>query len=212
MSKSLVRSKFVLSLFALVAVLLVCTSPIFAQTSATGALTGTVTDPSGAVITGATVTATSLATGQARTDSTDSSGSYKFSLLSPGNYKVNFSAPGFKPSVVASVTVSVTETPVLNQKLGISGQVTEVTVQATTETIQTEGAANGAVISGEEIQNLPLVTRNYTQILALSPGIVTNVANASSMGNGTQNVSANGQGGISNSYSMDGANITQYTL
>jgi Carboxypeptidase regulatory-like domain len=183
-----------------------------AQTSATGALTGTVTDPSGGVVAGAKVTLTSAATGQVRSTTTESDGSYKFSLIPPGNYKLTFAAAGFKTADVPSVTVNVTETPVLNFKMEVGGQAIQVNVEsAAPEQIQTENATNGSVVSSEEIESLPLVTRNYTQIVDLSPGVVTNVANASAMGNGTQNVSANGQGGISNSYSMDGANITQYT-
>ncbi|HUA02119.1 MAG TPA: carboxypeptidase-like regulatory domain-containing protein, partial [Candidatus Aquilonibacter sp.] len=174
-------------------------------------MTGTVTDPSGGVIVGATVTATNLATGQARTATTSSSGAYQISLLPPGNYSVHFEAQGFRGSDVPSITINVTETPELDRKLQLGSSSEKVTVEANTETLQTDNATNGAVVSGQEITTLPLVTRNYTQIVDLSPGVVTNVSNASAMGNGTQNVSANGQGGISNSYSMDGANVTQYT-
>ncbi len=74
-------------------------------------MSGTVTDPSGGIIAGATVTATSLATGQSRTTTTDASGAYKFSLLPPGNYGVKFSASGFKTAEVPSITVDITETP-----------------------------------------------------------------------------------------------------
>src|ERR1700722_13744402 len=127
MIQNLVRSKIVFSLFLCLALLVACTSPVWAQSS-TGALTGTVTDPSGGVVTGATVTATNIGTGQARTTTTDSSGNYKFSLLNPGSYKVTFSASGFKTADVPSVTVNVTETPVLDQKLQVGGQAVQVTV------------------------------------------------------------------------------------
>jgi Carboxypeptidase regulatory-like domain/TonB dependent receptor-like, beta-barrel len=182
-----------------------------AQTANTGALTGTVTDPSGAVIAGAKVTVTNLATGQSRTVTTDSKGSYQISLLPPGNYSVHFEAEGFKATDVPSITVNVTETPVLNRTLEVGTSTQQVTVEANTETIQTQNATNGTVVGSQEINALPLVTRNYTQIVDLSPGVGGNVANATALGNGTQDVNANGQGGISNSYSMDGANVTQYT-
>ncbi len=149
--------------------------------------------------------------GRLRTATTSSSGAYQISLLPPGNYSVRFDAKGFKSLDVPSITVNVTETPELDRKLEVGSSSEKVTVEATTETIQTQNATNGTIVGSQEIQNLPLVTRNYTQIVDLSPGVVTNVSNASAMGNGTQDVSANGQGGISNSYSMDGANITQYT-
>jgi hypothetical protein len=182
-----------------------------AQTSSTGALSGTVTDPSGGVVAKATVTLTSLATGQMRTATTGENGSYQFSLLPPGNYSVHFEAAGFKSVDVTSVAVGVTESPTLNRKLEIGSPNVKITVEANNTLLQTDNASNGTVISGEEIESLPLVTRNYTQILDLSPGVVTNVANASTIGNGTQDVSANGSRGNQNSYSMDGANITQYT-
>jgi len=184
---------------------------VFAQTSTTGSLIGTVTDPSGGVVSGATVTVRSLATGQSRSTKTGNDGSYTVSLLTPGNYSVHFEASGFKSVDIPSITIRVTEASTLDRKLEVGSPSVKVTVEANAELLQTENAANGTVVSGEEINALPLVTRNYTQILDLSPGVVTNVANATAMGNGTQDVSSNGQSGISNSYSMDGANITQYT-
>src|SRR5437879_13323156 len=71
-----------------------------AQTAGTGALTGTVKDPSGAVITNATVTATSLDTGQARTTTTATEGTYKVNLLQPGNYRVRIEAGDITPMEV----------------------------------------------------------------------------------------------------------------
>ena len=89
-------TRFASALFLCLMVLLAGTSAVSAQTASTGALTGTVTDQSGGVVSGATVTATNNGTGQSRTATTDSSGTYKFSLLNPGNYSVKFSANGFK--------------------------------------------------------------------------------------------------------------------
>lgn len=198
--------------FALLGAALLITGAQFAmaQNASTGALTGTVTDPSGGVITGAMVTVTNIGTGQARTVTTESSGSYRFSLLPPGNYSVNFSASGFQATTVPSVTVNVTETAVLNQALQVGGQTTQVTVEATAQSIQTENVTNGGVVSGDEITSLPLVSRNYTQVINLSPGVVANAATASSIGNGTQDVSANGSTANENNYSMNGSSIVNY--
>ena len=199
-------------LFALFTMLLVAASVqlAMAQTAETGALAGTVTDPSGAIIAGASVTATNIGTGQARTVTTDASGSYKFSLLPPGNYSVKITASGFQTTEVPSVTVNVTETAVLNQALQVGGQSIEVTVQATTEAIQTENVTNGGVVSGDEITSLPLVSGNYTQIINLSPGVVANASTASAIGNGTQDVSANGSTANENNYSMNGSSLVNY--
>jgi Carboxypeptidase regulatory-like domain len=201
---------YVCSLFACLTLLLAWTTASFAQTAETGALTGTVTDPSGAVITGATVTITNIGTGQSRTTTTDANGSYKFSLLPPGNYSVKFSAAGFKTADVPSVTVNVTETPVLNRSLAVGAQSEQVTVEATAETIQTENVANGGLVSGSEITSLPLVSRNYTQVISLSPGVVANASTASAIGNGTVDVSANGSTANENNYSMDGSSVVNY--
>jgi hypothetical protein len=191
-------------------VLLAGTSAVWAQTASTGALTGTVIDQSGGVVAGATVSMTNNGTGQERTATTDSSGTYKFSLLPPGNYSVKFSANGFKTSTVPSLTVSVTETSVLDQKLEVGGQSIQVTVESTAEAIQTQNAANGGLVSGDEINSLPLVSRNYTQIISLSPGVVANAATASGIGNGTVDVSANGMKANQNNYSMDGSSVVNY--
>jgi len=181
-----------------------------AQTAETGALSGTVADPSGAVVAGATVTITNIGTGASRSITTESNGAYKFSLLPPGNYSVKITAQGFQTTEVPSVTVNVTETAVLNQSLQIGAQSTQVTVEATAEAIQTENVTNGGVVSGQEITSLPLVSRNYTQVISLSPGVVANAATASSIGNGTVDVSANGSTANENNYSMNGSSVVNY--
>jgi Carboxypeptidase regulatory-like domain len=205
-----VVSKVVCSIFVCVVLLFACTTPSLAQTSETGALTGTVTDPSGAVISGAAVTVTNIGTGQSRTTTTDANGSYKFSLLPPGNYSARFAAAGFKTAQVPSVTVNVTETPVLNRSLEVGAQSEQITVESTTETIQTQNATNGGLVGSQEVVDLPLVSRNYTQIVNLSPGVVSNVTTASSVGNGTVDVAANGARQNQNNYSMDGSSIVNY--
>ncbi len=210
MSKFVLRPKFVFSLFFCLALLLACTSPARAQSATTGGLTGVVTDPSGGVISGATVTLTNNGTGAIRTATTDASGNYKFSLIPPGAYSLKFEAPGFKTSTVPSVTVNVTETPVLNEKLEIGAQTSEVTVEATAETVQTQNATVGTLVGSQTVTSLPLSSRNYTQIIDLSPGVVVNVASAAAVGNGTQDINVNGNGSDQNNYMMDGATLTNY--
>ena len=110
-------------------VLLLLAPLAFSQTSSTGALTGTVKDSSGAVVPNATVTATSIGTGQARTTTTDADGTYKFGLLPPGDYKLKFEASGFNTVEVPSVTIVVTETAVLDQTLQVGAQTQQVEVR-----------------------------------------------------------------------------------
>lgn len=188
----------------------VCVSSAFGQSASTGAIAGTVTDASGAVITKANVTATSLETGQTRTAATDANGLYKFSLLPPGNYSLKFSASGFKTAEVPSVTVNVTETVEADRSLEVGAQNQEVTVTGTAVTLQTENATVGGLVAGATVTSLPLSTRNFTQVIDLSPGVVANVATATAVGNGTQDINVNGSGSDQNTYLMDGVVVTNY--
>ncbi len=185
-------------------------APLMAQSSTTGGLTGTVTDPSGAIIAGATVTIANLGTGQTRTVTTDANGSYKFTQLQPGNYSVTFSASGFKSLEVPTVAVSITETTVLNRSLEVGSQTQQVTVESTAVTIQTQNATVGTLVGARTVTTLPLSSRNYTNIIDLSPGVVVNVASAAAVGNGTQDINVNGNGSDQNNYMMDGATLTNY--
>ncbi len=143
------------------ALLALSTLELPGQSSGTGALTGTVTDASNAVITGAAVTLANNDTNLTRTAITGADGSYKFTLLPPGNYRVTFKAMGFKISEVPSVTIQVTETPVLDRQLEVGTQTDQVVVQAETEVIQTSSSALGTTITASNVVALPLSTRNF---------------------------------------------------
>src|ERR1700733_5436207 len=164
---------------------------LLGQSAGTGALTGTVVDPTGAVVPGVSVILTSLETNQARSAMTGGDGVYKFSLLAPGNYRIRFSASGFKTSEVASVTVNVTETPVLDRTLEVGAQSEQVTVEATAELLQTASSTLGTTVGSQTVTELPLSSRNYTQILALSAGTNTGANKTTAFGKGTQNMSVN---------------------
>src|SRR5260370_8390851 len=103
---------------------------LYGQTAGTGAMVGTVTDSSGAVIPGATVEAVNASTGQPRTVTTGADGSYRFALLPPGDYNVKFSANGFKTVEVPKVHVNVTDTPTLDENLDSSAQPDQLPIKA----------------------------------------------------------------------------------
>ena len=197
-------------LFLLVVVTLLSFQSLSAQTAGTGALTGTVKDPSGAVIPSATVTLTSIDTGQARTTTTASDGSYRFSLLPPGNYKVGIEAGGFKPVQVPSVTIAVTETEVLDRNLEVGAQAQTVTVESDVVAVQTENSTLGTVASSQTVVGLPLNTRNYTNLLAMSAGVSANVSNATTIGKGATNMAVNGGATGQNTYQQDGVTVNNY--
>ena len=183
---------------------------LYAQSGGTGALTVTVTDPSGGVIVGAKVT---INNGGAVTRSqiTAGNGNYTFTLLTSGVYEVAISAAGFQSVTVPGVAVDVTETKVLNQVLQLGAQTQQVTVNGATENIQTETSALGGVVNEQSLVSIPLATRNYTQILNLSPGVLTSVTDASSFGRGSQAIYVNGHDDASNSYLMDGVQVSSYS-
>jgi Carboxypeptidase regulatory-like domain/TonB-dependent Receptor Plug Domain len=150
------------------------------------------------------VTLTSNDTNQTRTATTGTDGSYKFALLPPGNYRVTFSAAGFKISEVPLVAITVTETPVLDRRLEVGAQTDQIVVQAETEVLQTSTSALGTTIESKNVLALPLSTRNFTQIVGLSAGVSGNVNNATTTGKATQDYSVNGSDPGQNNYQIDG--------
>lgn len=205
-SKQISRAVFIA--IPLLMVISVCS--LMGQSAGTGALTGTVRDPTGAVVPNATVTLTSTDTNQVRSSVTGADGNYKFSLLQPGTYRVRFVAVGFKSAEVPSVTVNVTETPVLDRTLELGAQSEQVTVQAEVGALQTANSTLGTTVGTRTLTSLPLSSRNYTQILALSAGANVGATNATQFGKGTQTMSVNGNDPGQNNFQMDGVNITNW--
>jgi len=157
---------------------------LFAQTAGTGALTGIVTDASGASILGAQVKVTSDSSGEVRTVTTGAGGTYSVPLLLPGTYLVAASKEGFRTITIPHVRIIVTETNALNIRLEV-GQISDkVIVEAEAVQLQAESSTLGRVTSGEQVQALPLAMRNFTQIIGLNPGVSTEIASAGELGRG----------------------------
>src|SRR5579871_44055 len=183
---------------------------LWSQSAGTGALVGTVTDPSAAVVPNVSVTAVNTDTNQTRTTVSGADGTYRFSLLPPGTYRVRFAATGFRAAEVPSVTVNVTETPVLDRTLDVGTQAEAVLVEAEAAVLQTQNSTLGTVVGGQAATSLPLTNRNYTQILSMSAGANVSVNNAALLGRGSQDVSVNGANTNQNNYQMDGVNIDNF--
>ena len=142
---------------------------VFAQSQTTGRIAGIVRDPNGAVIVCAEVTVSSSATAEERKVTTDDQGNYSVPLLPPGAYRVKVAANGFNSAVIDSVQVVITETTTVNADLPVAGAVVEIIVRPA-PLIQKDGPQLGRVVDSRAVSELPLATRNFTQILALSPG------------------------------------------
>jgi hypothetical protein len=192
----------------LIVLLMGMISPAFGQTSSTGEIVGTVSDPSKAVIPQATISVANGETGFGRVSTTNAEGGYTIPLLPPGNYAITVSAPGFKTQISARVVVLVATTSTVNFTLEIGHASEVVTVNADAEVLQTEDVANGGSVGGPTVTGLPLTNRNYTQILALSPGVSGPVANAATLGKNNVDVNVNGTQVMDNSYQMDGQDVS----
>src|SRR5437870_2782788 len=131
------------------------------QSQTTGRIVGTVKDERGAVIVGAEVTVTSLATSEERKVTTDAEGNYAVPLLSPGTYHVSVTANGFKKAGIESVRVVITETFRVDVSLEV-GTISEQTViNASGPLTQSSGPQLGRVVDSRAVSELPLATRNF---------------------------------------------------
>ncbi len=186
---------------------LLCVSTASGQTAATGQIVGTVTDPSRAAMPQAEVTVSNEATGLARTVKTNDEGDYTVPLLPPGMYSVTVLAPGFKTQTSSNIHVQVGSTVTVNIKLQLGQASEKVIVEAAAEILHTENATNGAIVNDKTVPALPLSSRNYTQILSLSPGVSGSVPNAGNLGKNSVDVFVNGGRIMDNSYQMDGQDV-----
>ena len=199
--------RFCVAVSLFVAVLCLFTPISSGQSAGTSALTGTVTDPTGAVVPGVSITAINVATNQTRTSVTGGDGTYRLTLLPPGEYKVRFSVMGFKTAEVTSVTLIVTETAVLDRALDVGATSEQVIVEADVETLQTASSTLGTTVTGSTIAQLPLSSRNFTQVLGMSTGVAVDVGSGAGFGRGSQNMSVNGASPEKNNFQMDGVGI-----
>jgi hypothetical protein len=183
-----------------------------AQTAGTGAFSGSVIDPGGGSVAGAKIVVTSQATGEERVAVSDDRGGFLVSTLLPQLYRVEVTKDGFKTLSIRDVKVTVAETTALTLRLEI-GQVSErVVVEGYAEQLQTESSTLGRVTTGEQVRTLPLVNRNYTQIISLNPGVASDVTDAGALGrgaigNGGAPIVANGGSLNDNNVQMNGAAI-----
>ena len=179
----------------------------FAQRT-TAAIRGTVTDSSGGVIPGATVTVTGEETGVTRSATTNNSGIFVFPDLLVGRYRLEATLQGFKTSNVTGLTLSVAEDREVNFQLQ-AGELSEtVSVVSTAVAVKTVGGDVSGVITGTQVRELPLNGRNFLQLVTLMPGVSApdflNVKDKGLLGG--SDVSVSGGDVTANMWTVDGAN------
>jgi len=177
---------------------------VFAQTPGTGAIQGTVYDPSGRAVSNADIAIENEATHLSRMATTKAGGIFSVPLLVPGSYSLVVKVAGFEEKDAHSVRVVVSETSTVEFHLALAkvGETVEVTADA--EMAQTQSSSLGRAVDQQAIEALPLANRNYTQILSLSPGVVVGLPDATELGRGTQDVTANGQKTTANNIQFNG--------
>jgi len=153
----------------------------------TGSIVGTVNDPQGAVISGATVKATNTGTGFSRVVITNGYGQFRIDYLPIGSYTIEVNARGFKRYLQQNIALSVDQTQTVPVALSVGTQTQTVTVTEAPPAVDTTTAELGRTIEPAEIIGLPLVNRNAYAELSLTPGVQANSASPSSNPNGTPN-------------------------
>ncbi len=200
-------------------VFLVCASSAFAQMAGTGAIAGTVTDSTGAVIPDATVIATSVDTNAKTVRSSTAAGDYNITPLTPGTYTLTVTAKGFEKFVQENISVNALVTVAVNIHLSIGASEQTITVTSAPPVLETSDATIGAVMDNKTYSSLPLLMgqggnndqRRATDFSYLMPGVQNTYAASSSSNSTSASGGVNGanpNGGTSEIY-IDGINLPE---
>jgi hypothetical protein len=174
-----------------------------------GSIRGTVADPSGGVVQGASVSATQTETGLTRTTMTDRSGAYILLELPVGHYQLQVESKGFQRYVQQGITLNVNETATIPVRLAVGAETQQVQVTADAQIIQDTVTSLGKPVLEREILDLPLDGRNFSQLGTLQPGVVPLTPGLKEAGSSLregQSYAVNGQRPESNNFLIDGAN------
>ena len=177
----------------------------------TGSITGTVTDSSGAVVSGAKVTLTNEGTAASLAATTGSDGLYRFSPVRIGTYKLEVSMQGFKTIAETGVTVNVSSNITRNFQLQTGAVSETVEVTSTAPLLQSQDASVGQVVDQKSVNDLPLNGRNFTFLAQLAAGV--NSPQADTRGNASTGAfAANGSRPAQNNYMLDGVDNNSDTV
>jgi Carboxypeptidase regulatory-like domain len=196
---------------ALLLPLLLLLASSFASAQSTATLSGTVTDPSGAVVPNARISIQDLSTGSDRISRSDSAGNYSVAALQPGNYSVTIEAPSFAAFKVASVTLLVDQNATVNARLTIVSSAEVINVQSTAPILEAESTTVGQSIDEKTVQEMPLNGRHFLDLTNLVPGTVvppvTGSLTAASRGLGANSYDTAGQREDSANFMINGINL-----
>jgi len=176
----------------------------------TGSIVGAITDQSGALLPGVTVTATQQSTALTITAVTNDSGKYAFPGLRVGQYTIAAELSGFKRAVRRDLTLSVQDRLQVDLQLSLGALNEEVVVTGTSQLLQLATADIGSVVDERQVRDLPLLGRRYAELAFLTPGVVVAPAGITSRGEDTF-FNANGNYATWNNYTLDGADNNSFS-
>jgi hypothetical protein len=193
------------------------TESTYCQTASTGALIGTIFDSTGAVLPGVSISLTDQRTNSTKSTTSDMAGDFVFPLLSPGIYEIQVEKTGYA-LLRSGATIPVTETIRLDSYLGLATVHERAEVVSAPSMLQTESPTIGRVVNQKAVSSLPLATRNFTQIVGLSPGVMAGVNNAGELGLGGGGLSqidksidgifVHGSRSYDNNFQIDGLSVS----
>jgi hypothetical protein len=163
-----------------------------------------VRDAAGAAIVRAEVVAQNSSSGEKRTAITDGSGDYVLASILPGIYQITISAPGFSIAQYTNIQTSIGGTVTINGVLKVAGAVSKITVSDTPQLVQSDNAEIGISIDSGTLSAMPLPTRNFLQLAALTPGVSMPLTNNNAVGRNSPNFSVNGARTSQNNLQING--------
>jgi hypothetical protein len=200
--RELMGTKYILILCAALA--LAAPTATWADQDPRGALTGRVTDPSGATVADAEVRATNAATGVAVAGRTSAAGVFNIPFLLPGTYSVTVEVAGFRKFVRDNVQIRVSETVEVNIPMEVGAVVETMEVRQESPVLETAGASLGHVIDERRVQELPIVAGNPLELALLAPGVVEGTRFIWKPAFSFHQVTIDGNGALNNEFQIDG--------
>ncbi|HYG79489.1 MAG TPA: carboxypeptidase-like regulatory domain-containing protein, partial [Pyrinomonadaceae bacterium] len=164
-------SKYALRRGVTAVLLLLLTFVVAGAQESRGSLTGTVTDPNGAALPGATVEIRNVETNVANTATTNEEGNYSFPLLNPGRYTLTVTSQGFATATRENIEIRVAEKLTLDVPVSVTGVGETVTTVASAPVLETGSVSTGTTVTTRQIQELPLIDGSPYQLATLAPGI-----------------------------------------
>jgi hypothetical protein len=202
----------------LIAIATLLSTSLHGQTTSTGALAGVSLDPSGAELPGVLLRLSNRETGRTKSAISDEHGRFSFLLLPPGTYQLQASKTDFDSLNLTELHISLTETLRLELRLQLAAHVERAMVSSQPVMVQTDSAALGRVVNESSVSDLPLVTRNFAQIVGLSPGVAVGVYNAGELGLGgtalsqiaksNDGIFVHGARSYDNNFQIDGVSVS----